>query len=495
MMEAMRPIVRLGSAHWALTLTMATAAGGCQDYRFERICAQQIVEEQQTFAAARPRPADILFIVDNSGSMREEQENLASNFDLFINQIAGQGDYRIAVVSTDQTNAIETSGLAEFTFSDEAPYFTRVQPIGRAACMSTDIEQGCFRGANPATRVIDSNLLTPEQQISSFQSNVRVGTCGSGTERGLRAMQDALSKTDGGQCNASFLREDANLVLVFVSDENDTDDTPIEDYVDFLGTIKDYSQIRAAAIVGYADGDARDCRTGAEGAATAACGSICSTPPPLGSQTRCSGDNNCVLGEVCVFVGPDNDDRECRPPIWTLWDDDECSNCSTFLTDDCCLADGGSRYQTFLESLETRIAAAAPGITVTGCQPTTGARPACLIDSVCQASFGETLIRIARDLVSVDEYTLDPPAEHPPGVRARVIGGRFGEDGVDLVPPQSDGGAADFTVDELDGKGVGLRILNPDRVPLQGEQVQIFYVSDVEQGENQPPGICPDGGT
>ena len=48
-----------------------------------------------------PTPTDILFVVDNSGSMADEQENLAQNFDQFIQQIAGAGDYRIAVVTTD----------------------------------------------------------------------------------------------------------------------------------------------------------------------------------------------------------------------------------------------------------------------------------------------------------------------------------------------------------------------------------------------------------
>ena len=482
MMGIMRRLASFGCALTVLSM------GGCQDYLFERVCAEQIVEEDRTFAAATPKPADILFVVDNSGSMREEQQNLADNFDLFINQIAGAGDYRIAVVTTDQSNANEREGLARFAFSAEAPFFARTV-FDQSACLSTSIPQGCFRGDDPAARVITSDALSVEDQISFFQSNVQVGTCGSGTEQGLRAMESALSMLGASECNTGFLRTDANLVIIFVSDENDTDDTDIDDYVDFLGTVKSYDQIRVAAIVGYADGEAQNCRTNTDGQATAACGSICQTPPQdLGSQQSCvgTGQGTCPLGEICFDTGSD---RECRPPIWDLWNPQDCSSCSVFATEDCCLADAGVRYVSFVEQLETRIAAASPDLRATGCAPQGDERPACLLGSVCQASFGETLVRIARDLVVVNEYVLSPPAEYPPGVRVRLVGGRFGEEGLELVPDD------DFVVVEqmVDGspKGVSIRIVNGQRVPTQAEELQIFYVSDIEQGENQPVGICP----
>lgn len=45
---------------------------------------------------------DILFVVDNSVSMREEQEDMMANFSTFIKNFVGKGyDYRIAVIGTD----------------------------------------------------------------------------------------------------------------------------------------------------------------------------------------------------------------------------------------------------------------------------------------------------------------------------------------------------------------------------------------------------------
>ena len=48
------------------------------------------------------RNVDIVFVIDNSGSMSEEQANLARNFPVFMDELAGlQGaDFQIASVTT-----------------------------------------------------------------------------------------------------------------------------------------------------------------------------------------------------------------------------------------------------------------------------------------------------------------------------------------------------------------------------------------------------------
>ena len=40
----------------------------------------------------------------------------------------------------------------------------------------------------------------------------------------------------------------------------------------------------------------------------------------------------------------------------------------------------------------------------------------------CQENFGDTLKAIARDLVSSDKYTLEPPACNPEGVTVKIAG-------------------------------------------------------------------------
>src|SRR5688500_11827035 len=98
-------------AHTLESLTMITptralllasiALTGCQDYLFEQKLPEKVKEAQIIMPAGEPTPADILFVVDNSGSMADEQEILAANFDAFINQIAGAGNYQIGIVTTD----------------------------------------------------------------------------------------------------------------------------------------------------------------------------------------------------------------------------------------------------------------------------------------------------------------------------------------------------------------------------------------------------------
>src|SRR5688572_17753157 len=60
---------------------------------------------RQTFPARPNDQVDILFVVDDSGSMAQEQENIGRNFRAFVQALrdsSGQPfDYRIAVASTD----------------------------------------------------------------------------------------------------------------------------------------------------------------------------------------------------------------------------------------------------------------------------------------------------------------------------------------------------------------------------------------------------------
>jgi hypothetical protein len=97
----------------------------------------------------------------------------------------------------------------------------------------------------------------PEQSAEDLGCLLTQGTSGYGFEMGLEAMQTALSPTLLGGDNAGFLREDALLVVFFVTDENDCSDrgaldktngnvcewfsdalVPVQDYVDFLGDLK-----------------------------------------------------------------------------------------------------------------------------------------------------------------------------------------------------------------------------------------------------------------
>ena len=452
-----------------LSLALLTSAPGCQDYLFEQQCPEAIKEAQETFTPAEPTPADILFIVDNSGSMADEQQNLADNFTRFIENIQGAGDYRIAVVSTDQVNTSERGGLASFTYAMSSP-FHLIDFDLMTNCVDTGIDRGCFRGPDPVTRVVEAGM--PAQvQISAFQDNVKLGSCGSGNETGLAAMVSALQQTQGNGCNSGFLREEANLVLVFVSDENDDDNTPIQQYVNDLAAIKgDFSKIRVAAIIGSLEGQASDCSIN-EGAS---CGSICANRPPQGSGANCNPmANTCPSDEYC-----DRASNTCTNIALQNWN--QCKSCSFFDAPDCCSAAAGSRYIQFARAVEDRIIAADPGIEDLDCSGM-GQRVGCLVDTICQDNFGDTLQRIAQDLVVVDEFRLNPPAANPSGVAVRIR-----NRDTDAVRELVNG--EDFTVTENDqGQGVALRL---NAIPAANEEVELYFVIPPEMRTEPLVGAC-----
>jgi hypothetical protein len=163
--------------------------------------------------SARCQAMDIMFVVDDSGSMQEEQSNLATNFPQFATILdqyqvgAGQPlDYRVAVTTTGRT--ITTS----ITLPGFPPIVTTEQG-----------DNGAFRGdcQNPRRWIerSDGNLA------STLSCRANVGTSGPGTEMPLYASMLALGDRVADGTNAGFLRDDALLAVVMLTDEDDCSTT------------------------------------------------------------------------------------------------------------------------------------------------------------------------------------------------------------------------------------------------------------------------------
>jgi hypothetical protein len=131
---------------------------------------------------------DVLFVIDNSGSMVEEQTSLSNNFSAFMQYFLDSGlDYHLGVISTDMygnTDPNEGHRGRLRTFSGE-----------RWIDPSTSDPVGRFRNM----------VMMPE---------------GSGDERGRGALWTALV-TQADAYNQGFQRPDAFLSVVVISDEND----------------------------------------------------------------------------------------------------------------------------------------------------------------------------------------------------------------------------------------------------------------------------------
>src|SRR5262249_48642672 len=138
-------------------------------------------QQTDVFSQLMDNKVDILWVVDNSPSMEEEQMALTTNFDSFIMFADSIGaDYQIGVVTTDCDAANESGKL-----------------------------QG-------ATKIITQSRVPTAQQV--FSANASVGTNGSGDEKGLLAAKLALSPPVRDAENAGFLRDDARLAVIIVTD-------------------------------------------------------------------------------------------------------------------------------------------------------------------------------------------------------------------------------------------------------------------------------------
>jgi hypothetical protein len=102
-------------------------------------------------------------------------------------------------------------------------------------CNGSTDAKGRFMPLNSATRIVTPALPDP---LATFQTNVRVGASGCASEQGLEGGWEALSDPNINGTNAGFLRNDAYLSIIMVSDAEDQSIRPVDFYVNFFQNIK-----------------------------------------------------------------------------------------------------------------------------------------------------------------------------------------------------------------------------------------------------------------
>ncbi len=141
---------------------------------------------------------DVLFVIDNSGSMAEEQMNLAANFPKFIEVLntfhESKLDYRVGVTTTSFPTKF--LGITVGTGEEGA--------LLKSASMT-----------HPWLERTDPNVS------ETFTTIATVGVDGSGQEQPLKAAQAAVTTRVADQSNAGFLRPDALLAVIILTDEDD----------------------------------------------------------------------------------------------------------------------------------------------------------------------------------------------------------------------------------------------------------------------------------
>ena len=331
---------------WFGWLCVATLSAGCNSHPVEPLDKTiTAVNRQQNRLPAKTK-IDFLFLVDNSGSMCEEQANLTANFrqfsDFLFEQLGSAADYRIAVISTDMHAPNNEAGrflrkpappTPSFNCRDEngeriAPDTNACQQLIDQGELPTIIKSGregnvgrdCAGSPNPEQCAKDDLEL-------KFRCLATLGTDGHGFEKGLEAMRVSLScagpnaaqfgaccvdSDDDGMLDSydpgckvplndpgpEFLRPDAVLVVVFVTDEDDCSD----------GATNPAASKRAICKYGAADGDGDGVPDGYRDP------ELCEGNPAECFQTECRGlaAEACRLERCVIDEMGDNPGSRCE---------------------------------------------------------------------------------------------------------------------------------------------------------------------------------------
>jgi hypothetical protein len=188
---------------------------------------------------------DFLFVVDNSGSMSDEQNFLKGSFPGFIDTIASTldaQDYHIMAVSTDNgqnTGLSSTCTNGDCSCTPAPTCCQNACGFGGSTCNGFDCNNlpigpcDTVYGSGKQwdedgndCMLADGRRYMVDTQVDvagTFNCIASVGTYGSGDEKPMLSMTEAVSDplVDGGGCNEAFLRPDAILVVVFITDEED----------------------------------------------------------------------------------------------------------------------------------------------------------------------------------------------------------------------------------------------------------------------------------
>lgn len=163
-----------------------------------------------------PDPIDVLWVIDNSGSMYQERDRVMREIERFF------------------------------------AWFTALELVYHMGVVTTDVLNPAYAGKLVGTPA----YVTPDTPDPSGTLAAAIAYDGieMGAEAGLQAMQLALTEPLRSGANAGFYRDDARLFVIFLTDEDDQSDPAAAAYVSFLEGLKaDPSRIFVAAIVGDAE--------------------------------------------------------------------------------------------------------------------------------------------------------------------------------------------------------------------------------------------------
>ena len=247
----------------AVTVLVGLAQMSCHYHDF---LSQEIYEQ-----ASYSNKIDVLFIVDNSDSMREEQEALSDNFHEFsqnlnsaaeqerafphetlyhavsnylfyINNLGRYLNFHLGLTTTDMSDDGDRGHLLDpFPDDPDAPLYLSTSTDDVTSAFATAVEAaspdqtvvGEEKGLDAMRRACCLSIADPGAYDETLRPDLTVG-CSD-------VAQDEIG------ANGDFLRDGVALAVIIVTDEGDSSPSQVEDYLDFLDSLGKRYTISAIA--------------------------------------------------------------------------------------------------------------------------------------------------------------------------------------------------------------------------------------------------------
>jgi len=235
-------ILRLG-----LVAAIGTTAMACNSHPLKAVTLTSEQEKDGNVSVSINRDVDILFVIDNSRSMGQEQATLARNFGPLIERLEMddvRANYRIAVTTTDNGHLHcvgrdggsfkATSCLKrheDFQVTEDGVDKDYFDDACASICDHEDIEflpTTTFFDQEPKVRPwIENiggvtNLAEGISPVDAFECLAPQGLTGCGFEAPLESMRLGLLRASNqAEPEFGFMRPGAILAVIFVTDEAD----------------------------------------------------------------------------------------------------------------------------------------------------------------------------------------------------------------------------------------------------------------------------------
>lgn len=211
----------------ALTLIATSFAISCSKSRAPLFQAPPLEHTEITTAAgqaiiiAEPK-VNILFVIDNSGSMGPHQEKLRRNIDAFANKFFDNPrvDYKIGVVPIydriyEEGEIKDENGNYVCRLKNGKPQARKMNPYAELVPLKDPTTGEPIEGPRYITRD------TPNAK-EILKKTVVLGTqCGPEAEEIFSPVLGVLDEKINSKVNSNFYEEDAYLVVIFVTDADD----------------------------------------------------------------------------------------------------------------------------------------------------------------------------------------------------------------------------------------------------------------------------------